>query len=82
MEMISAAPAKPAPRMALIPTPPAPITAPRLPTGIEMLSMAAPTPVITAQPRTAATSAGISSGIGMTLRSATTARSAKQASSE
>ena len=79
---ISLAPRMRAPWMALTPTPPAPITAPRLPAGTSIVAIAAPMPVITAQPTSAATSAGRSSGIGIRLRAATTACSAKQESSE
>ena len=58
------------------------LTTALLPAGTLRVSMAAPAPVITAHPMSAPTSAGIAAGTGMTLRSATTARSAKQDSSE
>jgi hypothetical protein len=56
--------------------------APRLPAGTSIVAIAAPTPVMTAQPTSAATAAGTSAGIGIRLRAATTACSAKHESRE
>ena len=60
---ISAAPAIRAPWITLTPTPPQPITSTLLPGVMAAVFRAAPTPVITPQPSSEATSSGTSSGI-------------------
>ena len=59
------------------PTPPHPITATRSPGRTPAVRQTAPTPVVTAQPTSAATSNGTSSGMRTHERSGTTHASAK-----
>ena len=73
---IGCAPAATAPSTALRPTPPQPKTATRSPGRTPAVRHTAPVPVVIAQPTSAATSKGTSSGIGMQQRAGTTARSA------
>jgi hypothetical protein len=58
------------------PTPPQPITATRSPGRTPAVRQTAPTPVVTAQPTSPATSKGTSRGIGMHERSGSTVASA------
>ena len=59
-----------------MPTPPQPNTATRSPGRTPAVRHTAPVPVATAQPASAATSNGTSSGIGMQQAAGTTVRSA------
>ncbi len=74
---MSAAPAIRAPWIALIPTPPPPKTATEEPGWIFAVFSAAPAPVMTPQPISAATSKGTSFGILIGASARTTASSAK-----
>ena len=65
-----------APSTALRPTPPQPKTATRSPGRAPAVRHTAPVPVVIAQPTSAATSNGTSSGIGMQQFAGTTGRSA------
>ena len=67
------------PWMMLRPTPPQPMTATRSPGRTPAVWMAAPTPVVTAQPTSAATGKGMSSGMGTTAVSRSMVLSAKVA---
>ena len=71
------APLRRAPWITLSPTPPQPITTTVSPGRTLAVLMAAPTPVTTAQPSTAARSSGISRGITATEFSCTSTCSAK-----
>jgi hypothetical protein len=71
------APAATAPITAESPVPPVPITATRSPGRTPAVRQTAPTPLVTAQPSSAATSNGTSEGIWTHDRAGTTARSAK-----
>ena len=79
--LVSTATLRPAPTAtdpnnALRPTPPSPTTATDAPAGTRAVLTTAPTPVITAQPKIAATSGGTSGSIRTTELGTTTARSA------
>ena len=80
--MIGAAPTAARPITADRPTPPQPITAARWPARTCALRQTAQIPVVTAQPTSAATSAGTSSGIGTHDASGSTVRSAKDEMNE
>jgi len=58
------------------PTPPSPITATLAPAGTAAVLTTEPTPVATQQPMSAATSAGVPSGIGTAAPAGTTWASA------
>ena len=77
--MMRPAPASLAPMMMLSPTPPAPKTATVLPGRTWAVFSAAPTPVVTAQPISAATVRGTSFSRGTQHTAGTTVYSAKQA---
>ena len=53
------------------PTPPSPMTATLAPAGTSAVRVTAPTPVATQQPMSAATSAGVPSGIGIAAAAGT-----------
>ena len=74
--MICEAPATTDPRMDDIPVPPRPKTATRSSGRTPAVRQTAPTPDVTAQPTSAATSNGTPSGMRTQERSGTTARSA------
>ena len=80
--MIGAAPTAARPITADSPTPPQPITAARCPARTCALRQTAQIPVVTAQPTSAATSGGTSSGIGTHDASGSTVRSAKDEMNE
>jgi hypothetical protein len=77
--MMRPAPASFAPIMTLRPAPPAPKTATLLPGRTRAVLSAAPTPVVTAQPMSAATVRGMSLPSTTQHASGTTVWSAKQA---
>ena len=79
MAMMRLAPASFAPMMMLRPTPPAPNTATLLPGRRWAVLSTAPTPVVTAQPMSAATVGGMSLSSTTQHSSGTTVWSAKQA---
>ena len=70
--MIVVAPAMRAPWMTLRPTPPQPKTATVLPAATRAVLMAAPTPVVTPHPTSAAWGKGMSSSMGTAATSGTT----------
>ena len=76
------APAAAAPISADRPTPPQPNTATRSPGATRAVRHAAHTPVVTAQPTSAATANGTSAAMGMQERSGTTVCSANEEMSE
>ena len=66
------APASAAPMIADSPTPPSPTTTTDSPGRTRAVSSTAPTPVVTAQPMSAATSGGVRGSMGMAASAATT----------